>query len=192
MFVGDISAFAQGKDVLSGRVGKAQYGSSYITSLTDGNLQTSDTLSNGEVIIDLASPVRVSGFRFTKVGGSSNRMDVYFYTEGATLKREYRNTDSGYLQAIDIKGVKKIGLKNMSNGDYFTLAEVNLYEYESVPPSDITDLKENIKHDSVEFTYKNPKSNFSHLRIYRDGQVLASDVKEEKFTDKGLTPETEH
>ncbi|MEB9292041.1 fibronectin type III domain-containing protein, partial [Bacillus cereus] len=133
---------------------------------TDGNLQTSDTLSNGEVIIDLASPVRVSGFRFTKVGGSSNR--------------------------IDIKGVKKIGLKNMSNGDYFTLAEVNLYEYESVPPSDITDLKENIKHDSVEFTYKNPKSNFSHLRIYRDGQVLASDVKEEKFTDKGLTPETEH
>ncbi|MED2206758.1 fibronectin type III domain-containing protein [Bacillus thuringiensis] len=192
LFIGDTSVFAQGKDVLSGRVGKAQYGSSYITSLTDGNLKTNDTLSNGEVIIDLDSPVRVSGFSFTKVGGSSNRMDVYFYTEGATLKREYRNTDSGYLQAVDIKGVKKIGLKNMSNGDYFTLAEVNLYEYESVPPSDITDLKENIKHDSVEFTYKNPKSNFSHLRIYRDGQVLASDVKEEKFTDKGLTPETEH
>ncbi|WP_448768942.1 hypothetical protein [Bacillus thuringiensis] len=54
-------------------------------------------------------------------------MDVYFYTEGATLKREYRNTDSGYLQAVDIKGDKKIGLKNMSNGDDFTLAEVNLY-----------------------------------------------------------------
>ncbi|MED2717434.1 fibronectin type III domain-containing protein, partial [Bacillus thuringiensis] len=96
------------------------------------------------------------------------------------------------LQAIDIKGVKKIGLKNMSNGDYFTLAEVNLYEYESVPPSDITDLKENIKHNSVEFTYKNPKSNFSNLKIYRDGELFASNVTGEKFIDKGLTPETEH
>ncbi|MGH0838093.1 fibronectin type III domain-containing protein [Bacillus cereus] len=192
LFVGDTSVFAQGKDVLSGKYGKDYFGS-YIYSLTDGDLKTSDTLSRGEVTFTLDSPVRVSGFKFTKVGGSSNRMDVYFYnSEGNVLKREYRASNSGYVISLDIKGLTKVVLKNLSSGDYFTLAEVNLYEYESVPPSDITDLKENIKHDSVEFTYKNPKSNFSHLRIYRDGQVLASDVKEEKFTDKGLTPETEH
>lgn len=192
LFIGDTSAFAQGKDVLSGRPGLVEFGS-YIYSLTDGNLNTRDNLTQGDVTFTLASPVRVSGFKFTKVSGSSTRMNVYFYdSEGRLLLKEYKNTDSDYVNPIDIKGVTKVVLKNLSTGDYFTLAEVNLYEYESVPPSDITDLKENIKHDSVEFTYKNPKSNFSYLRIYRDGKVLASDVKEEKFTDKGLTPETEH
>ncbi|MGG4559572.1 fibronectin type III domain-containing protein [Bacillus toyonensis] len=192
LFVGDISAFAQGKDVLSGRIGRVENGSN-ITTLTDGNLNSNDTLSSGTVTYTLASPVRVSGFKFNKVGGSSNAMEVTFIdSEGRSLKKTYSKTDSGYVNALDIKGVTKVILKNLSSGDYFILSEIYLYEYESVPPSDITDLKENVTHNSVEFTYKHPTSNFSYVRIYRDGEVLASDVKEGKFTDKGLTPETEH
>nr|WP_241661650.1 fibronectin type III domain-containing protein [Bacillus wiedmannii] len=192
LFVGDTSAFAQGKDVLSGKIGKDYFGA-YVSELTDGNLRTSNTLGNKEITFTLDSPVRVSGFRFTKIGGSSQRMDVYFYnSSGSVIKKEYRSSDSGYLQPVDMNGVTKVLLQNQSNGDYFSLAEVNLYEYEAVPPSDITDLKENITHNSVEFTYKNPKSNFSNLKIYRDGELLASNVTGEKFIDKDLTPETEH
>lgn len=192
LFVGDTSAFAQGKDVLSGVPGRVQFGS-YVFSLTDGDAKTSDTLSSGEVTFTLPSPVRVSGFKFTKVGGSSNRMEVYFYdSEGRVTQKDYVRTDSGYVHSIELRGIKKVVLKNTSSGDYFTISEVNLYEYESVPPSDITDLKENVTHNSVEFTYKHPTSNFSHVRVYRDGDVLASEVKEGKFTDKTLTSETEH
>ncbi|MEJ9243250.1 fibronectin type III domain-containing protein, partial [Bacillus cereus] len=180
LFVGDTSAFAQGKDVLSGLTGSVRT-SSYITTLTDGDLKTTDTLGNGEVTFNLRYRVRVSGFKFTKVGGSSRRMNVYFHHASGVSKMEYRDTDSGYINAVDFKGVTKVVLENTSYGDYFTLAEVNLYEYEAVPPSDITDLKENITHNSVEFTYKNPKSNFSNLKIYRDGELFASNVTGEKF-----------
>lgn len=191
LFVGDTSAFAQGKDVLSGLIGSVR-GSSSVVTLTDGNLRTTDTLGYGEVTFNLRSPVRVSGFRFTKVGGSSQRMNVYFHHSSGILKKEYRASDSGYLNYVDLKGVTKVVLENTSTGDYFTVSEINLYEYESVPPSDITDLKETVTHNSVEFTYTNPKSNFSNLKIYRDGNLLVSDVTGEKFIDKDLTPETEH
>ncbi|HDR8250144.1 TPA: fibronectin type III domain-containing protein [Bacillus cereus] len=190
LFVGDTSAFAQGRDVLSGIPGKTRVSSIY--TLTDGNLRSSDDLTGGDVTFTLSSPVRISGFRFTKVGGSSQRMDVYFYHSSGVTKKEYRASDSGYLNSVDLKGVTKVVLQNQSSGDYFTLAEVNLYEYESVPPSNITNLKENITHNSVEFTYKNPTSNFSNLKIYRNGELLDSNVKAEKFTDKGLTPEMEY
>jgi hypothetical protein len=57
--------------------------------------------------------------------------------------------------------------------------------------SRITDLQKNISSDSIQLTWNNPQDQkFSSATIYRNEELVAENIKDGKFEDKGLTPST--
>jgi PKD repeat protein len=67
-------------------------------------------------------------------------------------------------------------------------------DHTSAPCSDnsrITDLQKNISSDSIQLTWNNPQDQkFSSVTIYRNEELVAENIKDGEFEDKGLTPST--
>lgn len=201
LFVGDTSAFAEysteikGKDLLLNKIGNS-CGLS-VSELTDGKENTKYVLKGPhcrtvEYVFD--SPVSISGFSFVKVAYSSKALVVDFILSDGT-KQTFNydaNNKSKVFIPIKLKNVVSVDFTNEDKLDFMGLSTIQLYEYVSLPPLEIEDLKEKITHNSIEFSYKLAEENFSYMKIFRDGKLIANNVQVENFKDKDLDSSTEY
>ncbi|EOV9529224.1 fibronectin type III domain-containing protein [Bacillus cytotoxicus] len=190
IFVSDTSAFAEelpgyAGDKISGNLIQRDDKTSFPLRLVYERRQAS---------MEFNRPVDIAGFSYS-VSEMKSDLVVTFYYERNIYTRSFRfkqgQTFSSFEQSI-LKGVNKIEFEAPSyNGLQLNL--FNVFEYRQPPPNDVSDIKiENVTHNSVKLTYKFPTENFGNVKVFRDGKVIADDVKTEYFTDKGLSPETEY
>jgi Domain of unknown function (DUF4959) len=60
-------------------------------------------------------------------------------------------------------------------------------------PGEITNINADPGEETIKFTYTLPTdSDFSHLKIYRDSELIEGSYKTGSFTDEGLSPNTEY
>lgn len=71
--------------------------------------------------------------------------------------------------------------------------EVSVKTNELPIMDDVTNLKASTTETSISLNYTFPESpNFSHVEIYRDGELIKDNHKESSYLDEGLQVETEH
>ncbi|MBT2661853.1 amyloid fiber anchoring/assembly protein TapA [Bacillus sp. ISL-45] len=58
--------------------------------------------------------------------------------------------------------------------------------------SEIEGLTETHTSNSITLNWSNPIENFSHVNIYRNGQLLEDNISGNSYEDKGLTPSSEY
>lgn len=62
-----------------------------------------------------------------------------------------------------------------------------------LPSNNIHSLSHNVTDTSVSFTYQLPlDERFSHLKVYRDNELITDEYKLNEYTDRNLNPETEY
>lgn len=89
---------------------------------------------------------------------------------------------------FDLFVLYKDGSKSVKNSINVTTLDV---PKDVVPPSNITNLLSTVKFDSVTFDYSLPTDlDFSHIRIFRDNNLIQADFKEAKFIDTDVLPNT--
>ncbi|AGG04379.1 hypothetical protein H175_11p22 (plasmid) [Bacillus thuringiensis serovar thuringiensis str. IS5056] len=144
--------------------------------------------------LEFSKPVDIAGFSYS-ISNMKSSFLVRVYYQGNIYSKDFLfkqgETSKSFVEGV-LKGVSKVEFQAYSY-DGLTLNYLNFFEYRQPPPNDVSDIKiENVTHDSVKLTYKFPTENFSNVKVFRDGKVIANDVKTEYFTDKGLSPETEY
>jgi hypothetical protein len=93
----------------------------------------------------------------------------------------YNNGDVIRITSVDLMG-------NESSGTSIKLGEGDPDEE---PPGDITNLSASPDEESVSFYYNLPTDeDFSHVKIMRNGEVIAAANKTDYFNDTELEPET--
>lgn len=69
----------------------------------------------------------------------------------------------------------------------------NTQPVDITPPSDISNLSVVKTHDSANFVFTNPiDTDFSHIEVYRDGNLINDQLKKTIFNDVGLVPNTSY
>jgi len=64
---------------------------------------------------------------------------------------------------------------------------------DSAPPGEIQNLSSGVSSTGVTFMYDLPTdTDFSHLKIYRDGELLESNYKSNQYSNSGLNPNTSY
>lgn len=77
------------------------------------------------------------------------------------------------------------------NGNESTGKTIKATTIDTIPPGNIKDVSAIPGDKNVLISYALPTdSDFSHLKVIRDGEVIASNVTSTTFTDEGLDPET--
>lgn len=142
------------------------------------------TLNNNEVLFEYVLPE------------DDTFSHLQLYQDGQLLADDITTTsfkvtdlafDTNYeftFYSVDIYGAKSTGIART----------VNIPENPALIPSgEIFDLTSSVTDTTVNFSYQLPTDNrFSHVKVYRDNQLITDDYKLNTFTDRNLTPETEY
>ncbi|WP_460266621.1 fibronectin type III domain-containing protein [Bacillus luti] len=192
-FINSKSSFAAvipdyvGSDVLAGTYGTG-YKMSGIKTITDNDMSTSHTLAGDENSVDFKlSGYNVVGYSIKAFVDKSSKMRV---TVGGDIKEFSDNAGVDIFVPFEQKLTTASTIKIEARQGKVYISDMKIYEKRKMPPSDITDLKESITHDSVRFTYKLPTQDFSHLKVFVNGNLNTSTHKYDSFMIDQMKPDT--
>lgn len=200
-------SFAYSDGLLNGLPMKLYTSSTAFTetnALTDNDTQTSVNLysSNREKKIVYLFPNKadLTSFYYDITAGNASTM-VYFYSEETTVLKP-TTTDAnliGYNQIptgtpgtvnVNYEGVKQIIIHSNYSSPHY-LNEFDLFGLstgpDTVPPSNVGSLFATPLDAQVQLDWTKPTdSDFSHVKILRDGLLIADNVTDDFYIDSGL------
>lgn len=184
-----------GKNILEGVKGYVK--DEEITSLTDGDSSTYYDFAKGsEVVFKLSEPTTLSGFFYLDLAPGTYRYKITFVrNDGSSFSNSYVGWQNvNKFIPVNEKNIITIKIAFEYSGyDRPKLAEFKLFEKEKVIPSDISNFDvKSLTYDSVQFSYTFPKENFSYMKVFRDGKLIANKVQIEEFSDEKLDSETSY
>ncbi|HHT7081089.1 TPA: fibronectin type III domain-containing protein [Bacillus cereus] len=121
-------------------------------------------------------------------------VEITFNLSNGTKRIEYIPESAVKKKFVPLKlnGVSSVEFRAKSYSGLY-VDSFQVYEKMPSPPDEIAELKvQNVTHKSVKFTYKFPKEDFDHVKVFRDDRVIASNVKVENFTDSDLEADKEY
>lgn len=192
-FINSKSSFAAelpdyvGKDILAGVYGTG-YKMTGIKTITDNDMGTAHSLGGEEDKVGFIVPKsnKIVGYSIKAYVGANS---LFRITVGSHVTNISKQGGVDIFVPLD-GNIGSISLEARQGSA--TVSDMKLYEKKSMPPSDITDLKESVTHDSVWFDYKLPKDDFGYLKIYKDGVLNTNNYKGDRFGSGSLKSDTEY
>lgn len=142
--------------------------------------------------INFDSPIAINEFYISYSGYDGAAAFLYFYDSSGKeifFQRPYSGT--GYKKITVVQNVSRIMLR-FQTGYSTNLKEFEVYAVQ--PPPDVTQIVTLPFENKMEISWTNPTDeNFSGVEIYRNDTKIATVQKSQtKYTDTGLTPDTQY
>jgi fibronectin type 3 domain-containing protein len=142
--------------------------------------------------IHFDNPVAINEFYISYSGWDGSAAFLYFYDSSGKqifFQRPYSGT--GYQKISVVQNVSRIMLR-FETGYSTNLKEFEVYAVQ--PPPDVTQIVTVPFENKMEISWTNPTdANFTGVEIYRNDAKIATAAKPQtKYTDTGLTPDTQY
>lgn len=133
---------------------------------------TGDSLSNRQVTIIFDEPLDLIKYINNQSGGF---LVYYFYDENGTLLASY-NINSNLVREVDLKGVKKVIIRNTSQSTVINLYEVDFSSTLPFVYSDVANLfvVNDGLDNTISFDTSNVSDGYTGAEVYRNNELITT------------------